>query len=129
MVQESIVLLRVKHLQKCARWVPVDATSDLVYLIDEDEGVLRSDTLECLNDLSWKGTALGSARATEGSGTGYTPDVGPSMTLDLRNVRQPAHGKPEELPPKCSCDRFTDRSFAHTWRAGEADDLAFHAPT
>jgi hypothetical protein len=65
MVQECIILLRVKHLQKCARWVPVDAASDLVYLIDEDERVLRTDTLECLNDLSRKGTALGSTRAEE----------------------------------------------------------------
>ena len=128
MVQESIVLFWVKHLQKRARWVPVDATSDLVHLIDEHERILCANTLECLNDLSREGTALESARA-EGKGVSDTPDIGPSMALDLRNVRQPAHGKPEELPPKGSSDRFTDRRFAHTRRAGQADDLAFHAPT
>ena len=87
MVQESIVLFRVEHLQKCTRWVPVDPTSDLVHLIDEDEWILRADTLECLNDLSRKGTALGSARAAEGKEIADTPDIGPSVALDLRNVR------------------------------------------
>ena len=104
MVQEGVVLFRVEHLQKCARWVPVDATTDLVHLIDEDERILRTDTLECLNNLSRKGTALESARVTEGKGLVDAPDIGPSVALDLRNVRQPAHGKPEELPPKGSSD-------------------------
>ena len=65
MIQESIVLFWVEHLQKRARRVPVDAASDLVHLIDEDERILRTNTLECLNDLSRKGTTLESAR-TEG---------------------------------------------------------------
>lgn len=65
----------------------------------------------------------------DGKGMGDTPDVGPSMTLDLRNISQPTHGKPEKLPSKCSSDRFADRRFAHTWRACQADDLAFHGST
>jgi hypothetical protein len=56
MVQEGVVLFWVEHLEKCACRVPVDAASDLVHLINEDERILRTDPFESLNDLARKGT-------------------------------------------------------------------------
>jgi hypothetical protein len=56
MIQEGVVLFWVKHLQKCARGVPVDTTSDLVHLINKNERILCTDPLESLNDFTRKGT-------------------------------------------------------------------------
>jgi hypothetical protein len=64
MIQEGVVLFRVEHLEKRACRIPVDAASNLVYLINEDERILRTDAFESLNDLTRKGTGtLASVRA------------------------------------------------------------------
>ena len=59
---------------------------------------------------------------------GGSPDISPPMALDLRDVRQPAHREPEELPVQRARDGLADRGLAHAGRAGEADDLALHRP-
>ena len=33
-IQKCVVLFWVEHFEKCACWITVDATSDLVHLID-----------------------------------------------------------------------------------------------
>lgn len=129
MVQESVVLFGIEHLQKCACRVPINATSDLVHLINENERILRTDSLESLDDFSRKGTTLASVRALGKRGVADTPDISPPMTLNLRNVRQPANRESEELPPESPSDRLANRRLAHTWRTGQANDLALHAAT
>jgi len=57
-IQKCVVLFWVEHLEECACRITVDATSDLVHLVDQDKGVLRTHTLEGLNDLTRKGTTL-----------------------------------------------------------------------
>jgi len=57
-IQKCIVLFWVKHLKECACRITVDATSDLVHLVDQDERVLRTHALEGLNDLPRKSTTL-----------------------------------------------------------------------
>lgn len=52
MVEELRVLLGVQHLEEGTGWVTVVPSSDLVDLVDEDEGVLSLDLLERLDDLS-----------------------------------------------------------------------------
>ena len=59
-IQKCIVLFWVKHLKECACRITVDATSDLVHLVDQDERVLRTHTLEGLNDLTRKSPTLAS---------------------------------------------------------------------
>lgn len=59
-IQKCVVLLWVEHLEECACWITVDAASDLVHLVDQDERVLRTHTLEGLNDLTRKGATLAS---------------------------------------------------------------------
>lgn len=57
MIQESSVLLRVEHLKESTGRVAVDSLTDLVNFINEDQGVLDSDALECLYDLPRQGPA------------------------------------------------------------------------
>ena len=56
MIQESGVLLRVKHLKEGTGRVTVDSLTNLVDFIDEDQGILDSDALECLDDFPRKGS-------------------------------------------------------------------------
>lgn len=51
MIQEGVILLRVKHFQEGAGRVAVYSLTDLVDLVDEDQWVLDTDALECLDDL------------------------------------------------------------------------------
>lgn len=55
-VQETGVLFRVEHLKESASRVAIDSLTNLVNFIDEDQGILDSDTLECLDNLSGEGT-------------------------------------------------------------------------
>ena len=48
------------------------------------------------------------------------------MALDLRDIRQSAHGEPEKLSAESPGYGFADRGLADTWRADETDDLALH---
>ena len=51
MVQEGGILFGVEHLKKSTGGVTIDPLADLVDLINEDQRVLDSDALECLNNL------------------------------------------------------------------------------
>jgi len=54
-IQESGILLRVEHLKESTGRVTVDSLTDLVDFINEDQRVLNSDALECLDDLPGQG--------------------------------------------------------------------------
>jgi hypothetical protein len=55
-IQESGILLGVEHLKEGAGRVAVDSLTDLVNFIDEDQRILDSDALECLDNLSRQGS-------------------------------------------------------------------------
>jgi len=55
-IQESSVLFRIEHLKESTGRVTVDSLTDLVDFIDEDQRILDSDALECLDDLPGEGT-------------------------------------------------------------------------
>jgi hypothetical protein len=54
MIQEAPVLLRVQHLEQRTRRISIVSPPNLVNLIDQHQWVLRLDTLEGLDDLSWQ---------------------------------------------------------------------------
>ena len=54
------------------------------------------------------------------------PNISPPVSLDLRNIRQPTHRKPEKSPPKRTCDGLAYACLSHTWRAYKADDFALN---
>ena len=56
-IQESGILFRVKHLKESTGRVAIDPFADLIDLIDEDQRILDSDTLERLNNLPGQGSA------------------------------------------------------------------------
>ena len=60
MVKESRILLWVEHLEKCTRRIAVVSATDLVNLVDEDKGVLSTDALQSLDDLSGERSKRGS---------------------------------------------------------------------
>jgi hypothetical protein len=51
------------------------------------------------------------------------------MTLNLRNIRQTTHTKPEKLSPERSSNTFSDTRLADAWWADETDDFALDCPT
>lgn len=58
MIQEGVILLRVKHFQEGAGRVAVYSLTDLVHFVDEDQWVLDTDALECLDDLPRQGSVV-----------------------------------------------------------------------
>ena len=54
MIQETVVLFRVQHLQKSTCRVSIDASANLVHLVDQHKRVLGAYSLECLYDLAWQ---------------------------------------------------------------------------
>ena len=54
MIQESSVLLGVKHLEQRTRGISIVSTSNLVDLVNEYQRVFRPDALQCLDDLARK---------------------------------------------------------------------------
>ena len=51
-IQETVVLLRVQHLQKGTCRIPIDASTNLVHLVDQHQRVLGPHSLERLYDLA-----------------------------------------------------------------------------
>ena len=51
MVQKRVVLFGVEHLEEGAGRVAVYPLTNLVDFIDEDQGVLDTNALECLDNL------------------------------------------------------------------------------
>lgn len=111
MVQKRVVLFRVQHLQQRASGITVDASPDLVHLVDKNQWILRTHSFQGLDNLPRQST-----------------DVRPPMTLDLRHIRQTTNGEPEELTIESACDRFADGGLSNTRRTSETDDLAFDGP-
>ena len=60
MVEERCVLLRVEHLKKCACRIAIVTATNLVDLVDEDKGILSTDALQSLDDLSRERSKRGS---------------------------------------------------------------------
>ena len=58
MIQETVILFRVQHLQKRTGRIPVDPAPDFVDFVNEYERVFRSDPFESLDDLSWKSSII-----------------------------------------------------------------------
>ena len=73
MIEESIILLRVQHLEKRARRITVDTPANLVNLVNQHQRVLRPYSLQSLDDLAWQRTVKGSVRATAGRRRGTDP--------------------------------------------------------
>lgn len=52
MIQETVVLLWIKHLQKGASRISIDSTTNLVNLIDKYKRIFRPNTLKSLDNLA-----------------------------------------------------------------------------
>jgi hypothetical protein len=90
MIQECVVLLRVEHLEERAGRVAIYPLANLVNFINEDQWVFDANALECLDNLSRKGSAGTQMlmRCSSTEWTPNTPDVSPPMTLDFGDIGQ-----------------------------------------
>lgn len=55
-IQESVVLLRVEHLEERASGVAIYPLANLVDFINEDQWILDTNSLECLDNLPRQGS-------------------------------------------------------------------------
>ena len=130
MVQETVVLLWIQHLQESTSRITIDSTTDLVDLVNKYKWVLRPNSLKRLDDLSRKGTGHETHLRKKLSAAGtHVPHVSPPMTLYLRDVGQSTHREPEEPPSERTSDGLAYTSFANTRWPNETDDLALHGAT
>ncbi len=106
-VAEFHVLLRVEHLQERRGGVALEALAQLVDLVEHEDRVPVFAYFQALDDLARHGA-----------------DVGAPVSLDLGLVAHAAQGHAEKCPVEGAGDRFTERCFAHTRRAHQADDRA-----
>mmetsp|Transcript_65080 Transcript_65080/g.152327 ORF Transcript_65080/g.152327 Transcript_65080/m.152327 type:complete len:412 (-) Transcript_65080:1501-2736(-) len=110
-IHEGIVLRRVQQLEQRARGVSLVAASDLVHLVNQDQGVCGLRLFQALDHLSWHGT-----------------DIGSPMALDFRHIVEAAHREAVKLSSECLGNGLPNRRLADTRGAHEAEDLPLHRP-
>ena len=103
-IVERGVLLRVEHLEQCARWVAVVRARHLVYLVEDNHRVRRATALYGLDD---------TAR--------HSTDVCLAVTANLRLVVQTTERYAAELTAQSIGYGLAERRLTHSWRAIEAE--------
>jgi hypothetical protein len=71
MIQESVVLLRVEHFEERAGRVTIYPLTDLVDFVNEDQWVLDTNALECLDDLPRQGSVVAQTSAQASSSKSF----------------------------------------------------------
>lgn len=87
MVHEVDVLFRVQHLQQGRSRVTLHPSANLVYLVNQDKRVLRTNFLETLDNLARHGT-----------------NVSSPVTFDLCHVSHPTNAEPVILWKEGMCE-------------------------
>ena len=106
MVLKRAVLFGIEHLkQRCGR-IALKALTELIDLIEQDEGVIRARLLHSRHDATRHGA-----------------DVGAAMAHDVRFVAHAAEGNTHVLAAGRLGDRARNGRFANARRADKANDL------
>ena len=106
MVLKRAVLFGIEHLkQRCGR-IALKALTELIDLIEQDEGVIRARLLHSRHDAARHGA-----------------DVGAAVAHDVRFVAHAAEGNTHVLAAGRLGDRARNGRFANARRADKANDL------
>jgi hypothetical protein len=121
-VQEAVVLLRVKHLKKSARRIAIVSASNLIDFVNQNERILGADSFQSLDDLARQCPENASARNKERTLESFRlPDVGPPVTFYFCHVCQATNRETEELPVQSPGYTLSDTSLSNTRRTDQAD--------
>ena len=105
------------------------STPDFVYFVDQHQGVLGTDAFQSLDDFPGESTSNSVSREIELRNGIHIPNVCSPMSLDLCDIRQTTNREAEELPVKCTSNRFANGRLANTRRSSEANNLALNGAT
>jgi hypothetical protein len=108
-VEEFPVLCRIKQLEHRACRVTLVTSPQLVNLVQDDDGIVATHTLEGLDGLS-----------------GHGAHISPPVPLDLGHVRHAPHAEAVKLPVERSGNTLADARLAHPGRPYETYDAALH---
>ena len=64
-IVEVAVLLGIKHLEQCRRWVTLEVLSHLVYLIEHDNGIVAATLAQGSDDAARHRADVGAAMASD----------------------------------------------------------------
>ena len=106
-IGKVVILSRVENFEESTRGVTAEVVSDLVDLVEHENGVSRSGTADFLDEAPRHGA-----------------DVSATVTADLRFVPQSADGNAGELASQCFGDGSTEAGFAYAGRAEETENGA-----
>src|SRR5262249_33933002 len=106
-IRERVVLRGVEDLEQRRRRIALVRDAELVDLVEQEDGVLRTRLLHALDDAARQ-------RA----------DVGAPVAADVRLVTRAAERDPHVLAAHRPRDRLRDRGLADARRAGEEQDPA-----
>ena len=102
-----MVLLGIEHLEQRRRRITPEVATQLVDLVEHEDGVARLDSLQALQDAARQGA-----------------DVRSPVAADLGLVADATQRDPRELPVHGARDRAAQRRLARSRRANEAQDRA-----
>ena len=108
MVTESIILLCIQHFQQCSRWIPFVITAQLIHLIQKNQRIVTTCQFYRIDNT-----------------TRHSTNIGFSVSADVRFIFHAAQRDTGIFPPHRFGNRLGDRSFSHTRRTRQTDDLSF----
>ena len=104
-IAERVVLFGIEDLEQCRRGITSKVRTELVDLVEQEDGVARSSALEALNDA-----------------TRHRADVRSSVASNLGLVADAAERSARELPPDTARDGTAECRLADTRRSDEAEN-------
>src|ERR1700753_198406 len=112
MIQEGVILLRIKHLQKRSSRIALVPTAKLVDFVNKNQWVLRLAFFQCLDHSTRK-------RA----------NICTTMAFDFRDITHSSNTESVVLPVESARDRFADTGLSNTRRANHEENFPFNCST
>ena len=106
---EGGILLGVEDFQESRCRVALVVVSELVDLVEDEDGVRRASLLQALDDTA-----------------AHRTDIGTAVTADLSLIMHPTEGDTHVLTAEALCDATPEGGLTHPWRAIEAEDGRLH---
>ena len=104
-IRKCIVLLRIEHFQKGTRRIAVVGGGELVDLVEYHDRVRNTALRDPIHDPA-----------------GHSPDIGPSVSPDIRLIPHTAEAHPDILSIQRLRDSLTDACLAGPGRSDEQED-------
>ena len=108
-IVEGGILLGVEDFQESRCGIALVVVSELIDLVEDEDGVRRASLLQALDDTAAHRTYIGTA-----------------VTTDLSLIMHPTEGDTHVLTAEALCDATPKGGLTYPWRAIEAEDGGLH---